>query len=93
MNEAGRGELTYLPNGSQVIPHDLSVKYAKESARLNNNTSSFDVYALGEYIVSAVSNQGSQIANSLERGVGNIRMVTDNREVARMVSNLGFRRG
>lgn len=93
MNEAGRGELTYLPNGSQVIPHDLSVKYAKESARLNNNTSSFDVYTLGEYIVSAVSNQGSQIANSLERGVGNIRMVTDNREVARMVSNLGFRRG
>lgn len=93
MNEAGRGELTYLPNGSQVIPHDLSVKYAKESARLNNNTSSFDVYALGEYIVNAVSNQGSQIANSLERGVGNIRMVTDNREVARMVSNLGFRRG
>ena len=93
MNEAGRGELTYLPNGSQVIPHDLSVKYAKESARLNNNTSSFDVYALGEYIVSAVSNQGSQIANGLERGVGNIRMVSDNREVARAISNLGFKRG
>lgn len=36
MNEGGRGELTYLPNGTQVIPHDISVKYAKESARLNN---------------------------------------------------------
>ena len=34
MNEGGRGELTYLPNGTQVIPHDISVKYAKESARL-----------------------------------------------------------
>lgn len=35
MNEGGRGELTYLPNGAQVIPHDISVKYAKESARAN----------------------------------------------------------
>lgn len=38
MNEGGRGELTYLPNGTQVIPHDISVKYAKESARANNST-------------------------------------------------------
>ena len=36
MNEGGRGELTYLPNGAQVIPHDISVKYAKESARANS---------------------------------------------------------
>lgn len=36
MNEGGRGELTYLPNGTQVIPHDISVKYAKEAARVNN---------------------------------------------------------
>lgn len=36
MNEGGRGELTYLPNGAQVIPHDISMKYAKESARANN---------------------------------------------------------
>lgn len=38
MNEGGRGELTYLPNGTQVIPHDISVKYAKEAARINNNS-------------------------------------------------------
>jgi len=37
MNEGGRGELTYLPNGTVVIPHDISMKYAKESARVNNN--------------------------------------------------------
>lgn len=35
MNEGGRGELTYLPDGTQVIPHDISVKYAKEAARAN----------------------------------------------------------
>lgn len=33
MNEGGRGELVNLPNGSQVIPHDLSQTYAKEAAR------------------------------------------------------------
>ena len=33
MNEGGRGELVNLPNGSQVIPHDLSKTYAQEAAR------------------------------------------------------------
>jgi len=33
INEGGRGELVNLPNGSQVIPHDVSMKYAKEAAR------------------------------------------------------------
>lgn len=36
MNEGGRGELVNLPDGSQVIPHDISVKYAKENARANS---------------------------------------------------------
>lgn len=35
MNEGGRGELTYLPGGTVVIPHDISMKYAKESGRAN----------------------------------------------------------
>lgn len=35
MNEGGRGELVNLPNGSQVIPHDISVHYAKEAAKAN----------------------------------------------------------
>lgn len=35
INEGGRGELTYLPGGSVVVPHDISMKYAKESARSN----------------------------------------------------------
>ena len=42
MNEGGRGELTYLPNGTQVIPHDISVKYAKEAARNNGSVDDYD---------------------------------------------------
>ncbi|MBC1348017.1 hypothetical protein HB798_14045, partial [Listeria welshimeri] len=38
MNEGGRGELVILPSGSQVIPHDATMKYAKESARNNNSS-------------------------------------------------------
>lgn len=39
INEAGRGELVNLPNGAQVIPHDLSKTYAKEAARANPGSS------------------------------------------------------
>lgn len=35
MNEGGRGELTYLPGGTVVVPHDISMKYAKEAGRSN----------------------------------------------------------
>ncbi|MEI5991446.1 hypothetical protein A5881_002981 [Enterococcus termitis] len=38
MNEGGRGELAMLPSGTQVIPHDVSMKYAKESAKRNSIT-------------------------------------------------------
>lgn len=31
INEGGRGELVNLPNGAQVIPHDVSMKYAREA--------------------------------------------------------------
>lgn len=33
INEGGRGELVNLPNGTQVIPHDISKAYAQEAAR------------------------------------------------------------
>ena len=36
MNEGGRGELTYLPSGTIVVPHDISMKYAREAGRSNN---------------------------------------------------------
>lgn len=33
INEGGRGELVMLPDGTQVIPHDVSMKYASEAAK------------------------------------------------------------
>lgn len=56
MNEGGRGELTYLPNGAQVIPHDLSVKYAKEAAKANSGAESLDLSGFMEGMVIQVIN-------------------------------------
>lgn len=57
MNEGGRGELVNLPNGSQVIPHDISVHYAKEAARANNSESfEFDYDYLINGIAEAMGN-------------------------------------
>lgn len=92
MNEGGRGELTYLPNGSQVIPHDISVKYAKEAARSNTSSNYLDVNALGDYIVTAVMAQGKQQADALEKGISGMRMVSDGRETARFMTSLGFQK-
>lgn len=35
MNEGGRGELAMLPSGTQVIPHDVSMRYAREAGQAN----------------------------------------------------------
>lgn len=66
MNEGGRGELTYLPNGAQVIPHDISVKYAKESARLNASSEPIDMSSL-------LDGMTLQIDNSVKLGDRKIR--------------------
>lgn len=54
MNEGGRGELVHLPNGSQVIPHDISVKYAKEAARVNHSVTDGDYMDMAEYLSGAI---------------------------------------
>ena len=59
MNEGGRGELVNLPNGSQVIPHDISVKYAKESARANAAVEPVDLSGIMEGVVIQVVNNTS----------------------------------
>lgn len=56
MNEGGRGELTYLPNGTQVIPHDISVRYAKEAAKTNNRMEPIDLDGILEGVVIQVIN-------------------------------------
>ena len=70
INEGGRGELTYLPNGSQVIPHDISVKYAKEAARVNSNAADggveIDYDRLINGMVSAL--RGIKIENNMNLG-------------------------
>ncbi len=45
---------------------------------------------LGEYIVRAVSEHGEALAKGLETGIGKMRMVADNKEVARFLEELGF---
>lgn len=94
MNESGRGELTYLPNGSQVIPHDISVKYAKESARANAASAEpFDVTALGEYIVSAMAEYGNRQGQALEKGISNMGVYFERRPFGRVIADMGFARG
>ena len=56
INEGGRGELTYLPDGTQVIPHDISVVYAKEAARLNTSADDLDLSGLLDGMVIQIDN-------------------------------------
>lgn len=69
MNEGGRGELTYLPNGAQVIPHDISVKYAKEAARANSGADSLDLSGLMEGMVIQVINNTSVDGTPLRESI------------------------
>lgn len=93
MNEGGRGELTYLPNGSQVIPHDISVQYAKEAARENAGGEMIDIEALGEYIVSAMVQYGNRQGEALEKGISNMGIYLDDRQTGRVLTKMGFVRG
>ena len=56
MNEGGRGELVYLPDGTQVIPHDVSVVYAKEAARLNATSEPIDASGVLEGMTIQIDN-------------------------------------
>lgn len=93
MNEGGRGELTYLPNGSQVVPHDISVKYAKEAARSNTAAASLDLVALGDYIIAAMTEVGARQGEGLEKGISKMGVYFDRRQVGRVMDDMGFARG
>lgn len=71
MNEGRRGELTYLPNGAQVIPHDISVKYAKESARANAKAEPLDLDGIMEGMVIQVINHTSVDGTPLKETISN----------------------
>lgn len=54
MNESGRGELTMLPNGSYVVPHDLSETYARQASKML--ASNGDSNSQGDTIVNMTIN-------------------------------------
>lgn len=93
VNEGGRGELISLPSGAQIIPHDISVEYAKEAARSNSVNGSLDLSDLGDYIVAAVVDTSRMYAQEIGKGISNMRMTVNNREAGRFISGLGFSRG
>lgn len=66
MNEGGRGELTYLPNGAQVIPHDLSMRYTKEAARANASSNFVIDY---DRLINGLSDVISQRPNIIDLNV------------------------
>ena len=69
MNEGGRGELTYLPNGAQVIPHDISVQYAKAAARANSGAAMLDLSGLLEGMIIQIINQTSVDGTPLRESI------------------------
>lgn len=69
MNEGGRGELTYLPNGAQVIPHDISVKYAKEAARANSGSEMLDLSGIMDGVVIQVINNTNVDGTPLKESI------------------------
>ena len=71
MNEGGRGELTYLPNGSQVIPHDISVKYAKEAAKNASSIESLDLSGIMEGMAIQVINNTNIDGTPLKEAISN----------------------
>lgn len=93
INENDQGELVSLPNGSQIIPHDISVKYAQEAARSNTANGYTDLSGLGDYIIAAVVDTSRLYAQEIGKGISNMRMTVNNREAGRFISNLGFAKG
>ena len=90
MNEGGRGELAYLPSGTQIIPHDISVTYAKEAARMNTAQGGTDIADLGEYIIAAVTGSSREYAEQLAHGIAGMRFKLGDRETGRWIASLGF---
>lgn len=78
MNEGGRGELAALPNGTMIVPHDISETYAKQAAKMaqgsgtiNNSNVSITVYgAPGQNVNELAEIIEKKLANSAARAGG-----------------------
>lgn len=67
INEGGRGELVILPNGTQVIPHDVSMAYAKAAAGVSAPAMASP--NLNTNVSLEVTGTGS-LSNDLLKGIG-----------------------
>lgn len=85
MNEGGRGEVVHLPNGAQVIPHDISEKYAKEAARYNNQPAGYNTEALTAAVVAGISQMSGPLGDSLKEAVSGMGIEVNGREFGRVV--------
>lgn len=87
MNEGGRGELVNLPNGSQVIPHDVSMKYARESAKLNgeiDQSVAFDMMSFGNMFAQI----GDRIVNKMEDKLTDMDMIIKGKDFNRAIGKV-----
>lgn len=84
---------TDLSNSTNRMIEDVSLSYGQSFAASTDNYKGFDSGTLGDYIITMASGQMQMIADALERGIGNIRMTADKRQIGRMVSDLGFAKG
>ena len=77
MNEGGRGELVHLPNGAQVIPHDVSMRYAREIGKQHATQQEVVINNDSELVAKAVK--------SLEDTLSRLQLVMDDRVVAEIL--------
>ncbi|MBU5594919.1 tape measure protein [Amphibacillus sp. MSJ-3] len=82
MNEGGRGELAMLPGGTQVIPHDVSMRYAREAGRQSSY--------VGAGGVSTVSNENNVTVHAVIRNDKDIDKLANTLD--EKLSHLGERR-
>lgn len=87
VNERG-GELMNLPNGTQVIPHDLSERYAKESARANAGAGGLSAAELYDIVLAAVGSASGEIREGMAEAVDGMRIDIDRRSFGRIVNAL-----
>ena len=60
-----------------------------DSGFSTNTLSDSTIVKLGNYIIQAILTQGRQI----QEGITNIRIISNNREIARLIADLGFQKG
>lgn len=86
INEGGRGEIVYLPGGTQVIPHDVSMKYAREAASVTTTGGqSIDPGALRQAIMEGIMSLTGPLQAGMKQAVDGMGVNLNKREIGRIV--------